>query len=255
MPKRLKLNHNPLSSVPHTQSVADNTSSLPYNPTPPLPSKNFVMYIVGAPQSGKTNLWVEMMLSKKPRYYRKFFDFVCLMTPSADTLPKKVVGKNGLPESQIYNTLDDETLDRAIALFRSGYTNTNNLLIIDDMIRDIARSKKLSKIFLNRRNITYDRKKEDYAGLSVMVISQKYNMLPLEFRNACSHMVIFKTENSQELKAIKDEIMMDLNNDDQNAVLDAAWREPHSFLFIDVNGRRGERYHVKFDPIVEMDDI
>ena len=50
-----------------------------------------------------------------------------------------------------------------------------------------------------------------------------------------SHVIVFKTTNSAELRAIKDELMADLNPSQQNEILELAWSEPYSFLFIDVH--------------------
>tara|TARA_Y100001972_G_C7639563_1_gene321265 strand:+ start:487 stop:927 length:441 start_codon:yes stop_codon:yes gene_type:complete len=141
------------------------------------------MYVVGKPGSGKTNLWVSLMLSKKPRYYRKFFDRTFLVSGSMDTLPKNVVkGKFSVPPSQQFRQINDDIVDAILADLRSGKTNTNNMLILDDVIKDITASKRLSHVFLNRRHITHDAEKEGSGGLSVMIVSQVYNLLPLQFR-------------------------------------------------------------------------
>jgi hypothetical protein len=117
---------NPLSAVPKAPC-----------PTKPLPTKSFCMYIVGKPGSGKTNLWLSMMLSKKPRYYRKFFDRTMLVSGSMDTLPKAALkGKFAVPESQQFREINDETVDAILTELRSGDKNTNNLLILDDVIKD-----------------------------------------------------------------------------------------------------------------------
>jgi NB-ARC domain. len=152
---------NPLSAVPRAPCHVDSVKDLPYIPTRPLPKKSFCMYIVGKPGSGKTNLWLSMMLSKKPRYYRKFFDRTMLVSGSMDTLPKAAVkGKFAVPPSQQYREINDETVDVILNELRSGDKNTNNLLILDDVIKDITQSRRLSHVFLNRRHITHDAEKE-----------------------------------------------------------------------------------------------
>ena len=64
-----------------------------------------------------------------------------------------------------------------------------------------------------------------------------------------SHVIVFKTTNSAELRAIKDELMADLNPSQQNEILELAWSEPYSFLFIDVFAPKDKRYYKKFDLI------
>ena len=82
-----------------------------------------------------------------------------------------------------------------------------------------------------------------------MITSQKFNMLPLSLRCNMSHVIVFKTTNSAELRAIKDELMADLNPSQQNEILELAWDEPYSFLFIDVFASKDKRYYKKFDLI------
>ena len=58
--------------------------------------------------------------------------------------------------------------------------------------------------------------KENQSGLSIFIISQKYTLLPLEYRNATSDFIIFKTSNFTELKRIKEELCTDLTDDEFN---------------------------------------
>ncbi len=241
---------NPLSAVPRAPCHVDSVKDLPYIPTRPLPKKSFCMYIVGKPGSGKTNLWLSMMLSKKPRYYRKFFDRTMLVSGSMDTLPKAAVkGKFAVPPSQQYREINDETVDVILNELRSGDKNTNNLLILDDVIKDITQSRRLSHVFLNRRHITHDAEKEGCGGLSVMIISQVYNLLPLQFRKACDTVVLFKTENRSELRFIMDELMFDLDQDQARRILDRAWRNKYGFLMIKAGQPPDSKYYDKFDLI------
>jgi len=74
-------------------------------------------------------------------------------------------------------------------------------------------------------------------------------MLPLALRTALSHIVIFKSTNTQECKAIKDELMNDLDKEDQELLLEHCWKRPYGFTFIDVNAQKNKRYHSNFDAI------
>ena len=132
------------------------------------------MYIVGKPGSGKTNLWLSMMMSKKPKYYRSFFDKTYLVSGSMDTLPKACTkGKRAVPEEQQFREINDDIVDGILSTLQSA-DNTNNLLILDDVIKDITNSKRLSHVFLNRRHITHNDEKDGSSGLAIMIISQVY---------------------------------------------------------------------------------
>src|SRR6056300_1306401 len=217
-----------LSDVPLIQSDVDK-ENFPYKPFDPLP-KRFSMYICGSPASGKTSLWTSMLLShptkkapKKPRYYYRF----------------------------LHNKYSDGLLNEIIEDIRED-ENYNSLIVLDDVIRDLTRSKILTSVILNRRHITQNPSEDCMASLSLMITSQKFNMLPLSLRCNMSIVIIFKTTNTAELRSIKDELMADLNPQQQNEILDLAWSEPYSFLFIDVFAPRNKRYYKKFD-LIEID--
>ncbi len=208
------------------------------------------MYVVGKPGSGKTNLWLSFFLSKKPKYYRKFFDRAYLVSSSMDTLPSKITDnkRTGLPKNQMFRELNDVIIEQIISQLRSG-ENGNNLLILDDVIKDIKSSNSLSKVFLNRRHITHDKEKEGSSGLSIMVISQVYNLLPLQFRKNMDHIILFKTENKQELKFIMDELLFDLSPEEAKRIMNKAWRKKFGFLLIKAGQPTENKYFDKFDPI------
>ena len=261
----LKRKHCDLSDVPKVPCPVDSLKDLPFIPSKPLPIKSFAIYIVGAPGSGKTNLWQAMMIQKKPLYYRGYFDRVELVSGSLGTLAPKVIKL--LPKRNQHNQLTDKLITSLIddmwgvipeSVQKSPWhqltkpppvQNKNSLIILDDVIKQISRSKVLSQIFLNRRHCTHNPENEGEGGLSLMVTSQKYNLLPLEFRNACDHVILFKTANASELRAIRDELMQDLSKEDQERVFEEAWRDKHSFLMIKVNAPKEEKYYVKFDSI------
>ena len=247
----MKIIQNELSKVPRAPCDIDDLSDLPFIPRPPLPIKSFAMLIVGAPGSGKTNLLLSLLMTKgKKKYYYKFFDKIYLMSGSLATLPKKFVEK--LPEEQVYNEFKDDYLVATINALKDG-PNHNSLLVLDDVIRSISRSKNLSKVFLNRRHITHNDQEEGNGGLSIMVTSQKFNLLCLEFRNSMSDVIIFKSSNGQELKAVKDELMVDLSPELQDKLLKEAWKEKYSFLMIKPNNDIQNKYFIKFDK-VEFDE-
>jgi hypothetical protein len=122
------------------------------------------------------------------------------------------------------------------------------------VIKDLNRSKILSKIFLNRRHITHNSEMEGQGGLAVIVLSQKFTLLNLEYRNAVSHFILFKTSNASELKRIKEEIMYDLDDDEFNELTKLAWKDKFSFIFVDLNKPKNEKYYIKFDKVVFDND-
>ena len=112
----------------------------------------------------------------------------------------------------------------------------------------------MSKICLNRRHCTHNSEKENQSGLSIFIISQKYTLLPLEYRNATSDFIIFKTSNFTELKRIKEELCTDLTDDEFNKLTKLAWKNKYSFLYIKINENKQNKYFIVFDKVTFDDD-
>jgi GTPase SAR1 family protein len=247
----MKVKLNSLSEIPLIYTNVDSDKNLKYIPTNPLPKRGS-MYICGAPASGKSSLWYALLLSKptksKPRdkrYYNKYFDRVEIISNSMSTIP---VQKFKLPEDQLHSQYSDEVLIDIIDNIKDD-DNYNSLIVIDDCIRDLSKSKILCSLLQNRRHLTQNPDKDGNANLSIWITSQKYNMLNLALRTSVSHVILFKSNIAQECKAIKDELMNDLNKEDQEDLLEHCWKRPYGFTFINVNGQKNKRYHSNFDVI------
>ena len=254
----MKIIKNKLSNIGRAPMDIDNLNSLPFIPEQPLPPKNFAMMLVGSPGSGKTNLMLQLLLShptkknkNKPLYYYGLYDRIELISPSMATLPSSFLKK--LDDDRSHMKFSDELITDIINNMHEG-PNVNNLLVLDDCIRDLSRSKNLSKVFLNRRHITHDPSQKDddnpdNASLSIIVTSQKYSLLPLEFRNSLSDIIIFKCSNKNEINRIKDEILYDLDASTQDLLLERAWYQPYSFLYVKPNKTLQDKYYIKFDKV------
>jgi hypothetical protein len=254
----MKIERNNLSKLPRINQPIDNLDDLPFIPSEPLPIHGAI-YFVGSPGSSKTSTMISMLTShptkknkNKNLYYFKYFDSINIISGSLSTLPSSFLNK--LPENQTYNKFDDDTLVDIIEKLQEG-DNTNNLLVLDDVIRDISRSKNLSKIFLNRRHILQNPEKEGQSKFSIWVVSQKYTLLPMEFRNALTAVFIWRSSNKNEINRIKDEIMHDLSTEEQDEVLYHAWKIPYSFLYVLLNAPKKDKYYVKFDKIIFDENI
>ena len=243
----MKIEKNNISNIPKMPCDIDNLEDLPFIPSKPLPIKSFALYIVGAPGSGKTNLLISLLTSKKPKYYKRFFDHIEIISESLQTLPKSFLKQ--LNEEQQHNKFDDDLIYDLVTKMKKN-ENNNNLIVIDDCIRSINRSKNLSKLYLNRRHITHDSEKEGHGGLAIITTSQKYTLLPLEFRNANSDIILFRTCNAMELNKIKEELLYDLDKELQDELLKIAWNKKYSFLYIKVNAPLEDKYYINFDKVI-----
>ena len=246
-----------LTHVPPLKQSVDDTSDLPYIPAKPLTVKSPAIYICGFSSSGKTTLWNQLLLAhptkKKPdipRFYYRFFDRIYLISPSKDTLP---LNKLKLNEERIHLKFNNDLIDSIIDNEKDG-ENLNNLIIIDDSIKQIKNNNKMHSLLLNRRHITQNPNEDKHAGLGIIVTSQKYNACDLILRNNFSDIFLFKTENSKEINAIKDELMQDLSKEQQSELLKKAWSKKYNFLLIKAYEGTPDRYYINFDKVVFDDD-
>lgn len=208
---------------------------LPFIPPSPLESHNFFMYIVGRPASGKTHLLHSLLHQKIPRFYRCMFDKIYMFSPSAETLSNW-----SIHEDRLYNKLDFEKLNDILESEYESAHNHNILIVLDDCIKDLQGnksreiSKLLSKMILNRRHITYNSSNKDKRGsLSVIITSQKFNMLPLEYRTQVTSNILFKTDNLKEKNSIYEELFENrFSRKEYNEIEKFVFDKPHNFMLI-----------------------
>lgn len=246
-----------LNNIQITKQSIDDTSDLPYIPPSPLPAKSFAMLVVAPAGGGKSSFWTSLLLShptkKKPhinRIWYRYFDKIILFSPSKDTLP---MDKLKLDESRCFLKYNDEDLINFIEEEKEG-ENLNNLIILDDSIKQIKNNKEIHKLVLNRRHITHNPDAENKAGLSVLITSQKFNAADTYLRNNMSDIIIFKTSVKNELEAIKNDLMSDLDKDMQDKLLKKAFEKKYGFLYVKNYMPTVDRYYINFDKVV-FDDI
>ena len=246
-----------LNNIQITKQSIDDTSDLPYIPPHPLPAKSFAMLVVAPAGGGKSSFWTSLLLShptkKKPhinRIWYRYFDKIILFSPSKDTLP---MDKLKLDESRCFLKYNDEDLINFIEEEKEG-ENLNNLVVLDDSIRDIKHNKMVQKLCLNRRHLTQNPDLPNKAGLSVLITSQKFNAADTYLRNNMSDIIIFKTSVKNELEAIKNDLMSDLDKDMQDKLLKKAFEKKYGFLYVKNYMPTVDRYYINFDKVV-FDDI
>lgn len=249
----LVLKNKILTHVPPVKQKVDDLSDLPYQPSSPLTKKSPAIYIVGFSSSGKTTLWNSLLLShptkkKKhiPRFYYRFFDKIFLISPSKDTLP---LDKLKIDPSRVFSKYSDEIIEEILENEKEG-ENLNNLIVIDDSIKHIKNNPKVHSLLLNRRHLTQNPDEDGQAGLGILITSQKYNATDLILRTNMSDIFLFKTENQKELKAIKEELLMDLSPKQQDELLKRAWSKKYNFLLIKGYEPTENRYYINFDKVV-----
>ena len=247
--------------------ACDDISDMTHIPPDPLPKKNFFMYIVGSPNSGKTTLFFNLTHAKhekvklkdltnnykykKPQFYREVFDKVYMFSCSLATMD---MDKILIPTEQINGDYDGELLASIIEFEKESALNPNTLFIFDDCIKSICKKGSnnqdiLHKLILNRRQCTTNSDCDKSAGNSIMILSQKYNLLPLTLRNAISDLIIFRTNNNKEKYNIWEEFGQALDYSEFKKLLDYVWDEKFNFLYIKPNESVNKQFYKNFDLI------
>lgn len=199
-----------------------NDSKIEGNP-PPWDNYNFFYIIIGTPGSGKTSLWINMLLERNGLLNRKF-DKVIIFSPSLGTVDKQI----DLPPEQIHDTLDFDELEKIIEEIK--LTDDKVLIILDDVAAAFKKNQKeFLKLVYNRRHIG--------GGVSLIVISQVFNKIVSEVRKACSGLFWFSTTNKHEINSVFEELANVSKSEFEN-ILRFSWRSKHDFIYISTeNGR------------------
>jgi hypothetical protein len=93
--------------------------------------------------------------------------------------------------------------------------------------------------------IIYNRR---HLGISVILISQKYNKVPLELRVGMSAVMTFN-KSKKEIDAIFDE-WVNLPRKQFDEIVRNVYDKPHNFLYLRVNAPEDDKYHKNFDQII-----
>lgn len=194
---------------------------------------NFFWGIVGAPASGKTNMWLNLITRRKKFFWRQF-DKIFIFSPSLKTINKDLK----LPEENLIDGFDQSRLDEIIK--EQEGTDEHTLIILDDVVAHLkANMDELIKIIYNRRHIG--------SGMSVIIISQKYNKIPLDLRVAMSDIVIYN-KGKKELDTLFDEYV-NLDRKEFDKLIRFVFDEKYSFLYIKTNEPEQSKYYKRFDKI------
>lgn len=201
----------------------------------PLPKAPFFMCIIGSAGSGKTSLAVNLLTSKQA-YKRAFHHVHVVMPPRSVESLKRNVFKS---HDKMYPELDYGTLDTINSrVMEAAEKKEYSMLFMDDVtasLKDNDIQREMKELIFNRRHLR----------LSIVLLVQSYNAMPLSIRKTMSHFAMFKPRNKKEYGAIFDEIIF-LDKDTADKVMRFVFDEPYSFLFSDVD--RGHLYK-KFDRI------
>ena len=203
----------------------------------PFPNLHSFIVLVGSARSGKSSLLINMFTNKN--IYYKVFDHVvvCMSIHSINSMKENIF--DDLPPEQVYNELNDQTLESIIDQI-SGWSdeNENTVIVIDDFatsLKNKAVTRLINQICANRR----------HYKTSIILSVQWLNSISLNMRKQINYIIAFKFKNNKELRCVADEFTKYDYNEFQE-IAEYVFDKPYEFMVID---RDNNRIFKKFNEI------
>tara|TARA_R110002020_G_scaffold152312_2_gene330120 strand:- start:391 stop:1137 length:747 start_codon:yes stop_codon:yes gene_type:complete len=209
----------------------------------PLPKRlNFCFGINGRAGSGKSTLLLNMLCKRKKCYNQKF-DKVIVFSPSLNTMDDNPF--EDLPEEQMYDDLDEESLQGVIEEITD--CGEKVLLVIDDCVNqiknDMGLQNLLAKVIMNRRHIC-----GHGGGISLFLTSQIYNRMPLPIRKSYTHLILMNCKQKKELDSLYDEHIL-IDKPDFYKILNYVYKKKHDYLYLDTTKSSEDMFHHNFNKL------
>jgi hypothetical protein len=201
----------------------------------PLPASHHFMAICGLAGSGKTSLMLAMLTSKQ--IYCKAYHHVHLVMPEHSRGSIKDSPFEG--HNKTYNELDWAALNKVkLAAETASKKKQFSLLILDDVgaaLKDTTIQRLLKELVWNRRHLR----------LSIWILAQSFNSMPMAVRKSISHLAMYKPNNVKEARLLFEELVY-MDKEDAVELMDFVFDKRHDFLFVDI---AGGHFYKNFDLI------
>ena len=201
--------------------------------------ESFCAYIVGKRNSGKSYLLMQLLLSKDG--FKDKFDRIYLINPTYQYDLKYQTIKF----TQVYENFTNELIEELIKEFEKNEEDERILLILDDCVCEDNFKKNQSDTPLNRLAVN-----GRHWGVSLVILSQKYNAISSYIRSQLDYIVLFETKNQTELKTLYEEFGFG-SFKSYMKFLHKVYTDKHDIMIIDnINNR-----HLKnFIPLNNIND-
>ena len=134
-----------------------------------------------------------------------------------------------LDEENIYHEFNIEVLDSIYhQILHYASEKENTLLIIDDYASQMKDNNLLQLLLMMVNN-------RQHMRLSIWACIQTYKSVPIALRKTVNICILFKINNTAEIKFIYDEIILDMTYDQFIELLNYCFDKPHEYLVVDRN--------------------
>lgn len=190
----------------------------------PWSDKPFLMLISAKVASGKSTTLAWML----KKVYNQYFDriYFCSSNVHNQKITDIAYDTIHISEKRLYDDFNENVMTeiRDDIMSDEDFDDSEYLLVIDDLPTELnKRTSKIVKQFLKHRHL----------HLSIIITTQKLNLLNLSIRNNCSHLLVCKTNNQNERKSLSS--MVEISEDAFYDYLDYATREKYNFLYVDLS--------------------
>ena len=136
-----------------------------------------------------------------------------------------------LPETQLFEELDYESLDEVMDTIKAADPDENNCIIFDDMTAALKNGdtlRMLKELVFNRRHLR----------CSIFFLVQTWFSVPKDLRKLFSNIFVFRV-NKNELKTIFDETIEDKDKVESASLISKmVYDKPFQYLFINTDTQR-----------------
>ena len=204
---------------------------------------SFRMSIIGSSGSGKTNTLLHLIDKFHP------IDNIYLYAKDTDEdkyqyliNKREQAGIKNLNDSHAFIEYSSDMNDVLEDINSYNKKRDKKVLIIfDDMIADIMRSKKfkaiVKELFIRCRKL----------NISIVFITQSYFRTPKDARLSSTHYILMKISNKKELKSIAEENSGHLDFKNFLKIYNYCMRKPYSFMMVDTKPTAHVTFKKNFD--------
>ena len=163
-----------------------------------------------------------------PEMYHKVFTHIFVIMPPNSRMSLKNEPLKDHPKDKLFDELTYECLEYVRAFTEvSSQEGQHSVLCMDDCAAELKNGN-IQKLL---KQLVYTRR---HLKLSIHIMTQSWNAMPLSIRKNISHCVMFKPRNKKELEVLFSELVY-LDKKDQLKLCQHVFDVPYNFLFVNTN--------------------